>query len=193
MIIDINDIRAVRQIAGNVDEERVNIYIREAELLDLEPVIGADLYEKLTNIGTIVLDDAQTQLQDEDGGDTYIEAEGDLPNNEFKLLNGGYYKDECGVRHRFEGIKKALAYFSYARFVRNHSTQVTPFGIVNKLGDDSNPADARSIAAISADAHRIAEDYLAHAMKFWHCVERARANAAHGSNPRKKRFVAIGD
>ena len=69
MIIDINDIRAVRQIAGNVDEERVNIYIREAELLDLEPVIGADLYEKLTNIGTIVLDDAQTQLQDEDGGD----------------------------------------------------------------------------------------------------------------------------
>ena len=46
MIIDINDIRAVRQIAGNVDEERVNIYIREAELLDLEPVIGADLYEK---------------------------------------------------------------------------------------------------------------------------------------------------
>ena len=151
------------------------------------------MYEKLTNIGTIVLDDAQTQLQDEDGGDIYIEAEGDLPNNEFKLLNGGYYKDECGVRHRFEGIKKALAYFSYARFVRNHSTQVTPFGIVNKLGDDSNPADARSIAAISADAHRIAEDYLAHAMKFWHCVERARANAAHGSNPRKKRFVAIGD
>jgi len=194
MIISIEDIRAIRQIAANINEDRVNIYINEAELLDLQPVIGADLYEKLRNIGTIVLDEEQTKLLDENGEhEIILQYEEDLPINEYKLLNGGYYTDNCGVRHRFEGIKKALAYFAYARFVRNHSTHVTPFGVVQKLGDDSNPADARNIAAISADARKIGEDYLAHAMKFWHCVESARAHAAAAERPRKKKFIAIGD
>ena len=87
MIITIDDIRKIRQIAGNINADRVNIYIREAELLDIEPVIGAELYEKLTNIGEIVLDDENTQLLDETGDNAIIVAdENDLPLNEYKLL-----------------------------------------------------------------------------------------------------------
>lgn len=195
MMITIDDIRAIRQIAGNVNEERVNIYIREAELLDIEPVIGADLYEKLTNIGEIVLPDGETEILDETGDNSIIVAdENELPLNEYKLLNGGYYEDGSGVKHRFEGIKKALAYFAYARFVRNHGTQVTPFGVVNKLGDESQNADARSIAAVSADARKIGENWLNESMKFWRIVEDCRCSRSiTGARQHRRRFVPIGD
>ena len=192
MIITIDDIRKIRQIAGNINADRVNIYIREAELLDIEPVIGAELYEKLTNIGEIVLDDENTQLLDETGDNAIIVAdENDLPLNEYKLLCGGYYEDCGGVKHRFEGIKTALAYFAYARFVRNHSTAVTPFGVVNKLGDESSNADSRQIAAVSADARRIGENYLTEAMKFWSIVESCRCRK--NVRTHRRRFVPVGD
>lgn len=195
MMITINDIRAIRQVAANVSEDRVNIYIREAELLDIEPVIGAQLYETLTNVGNIALDEVGTQLLDETGQNYItIRDENELPLNEYKLLNGGYYEDEDGVRHRFEGIRKALAYFAYARFVRNHGTQVTPFGVVNKLGDESQNADSRSIAAVSADARRIGEMWLDESMKFWHIVEDCRCkNSVSGARTHRRRFLPIGD
>ena len=37
MIITVEDIRKVRDIARNIDEERVNVFIREAEVLDIIP------------------------------------------------------------------------------------------------------------------------------------------------------------
>lgn len=191
-MITIDDIRQVRQIAANIKDERVEIYIREAELLDIEPVIGAELYEQLTNVGEIVLDEDNTALLDETGDNAIVVAdENELPLNEYKLLNGGYYQDCNGVKHRFVGIKTALAYFAYARFVRNHSTAVTPFGVVNKLGDESSNADSRTIAAVSADARRIGESYLADAMKFWRIVEDCRCKT--GIRTHRRRFVPIGD
>lgn len=191
-MITIDDIRQVRQIAANIKDERVEIYIREAELLDIEPVIGAELYEQLTNVGEIVLDEDNTALLDETGDNAIVVAdENELPLNEYKLLNGGYYQDCAGVKHRFVGIKTALAYFAYARFVRNHSTAVTPFGVVNKLGDESSNADSRTIAAVSADARRIGESYLADAMKFWRIVEDCRCKT--GIRTHRRRFVPIGD
>ena len=49
MLITVDDIRKIRHIAKNIDPERVNIYIREAEMLDLMPRIGAEFYQKLSN------------------------------------------------------------------------------------------------------------------------------------------------
>lgn len=193
MIITIEDIRKIRQIAGNIKEDRVDIYIREAELLDIVPVIGAELYERVRCIGTITLDDAGTQLLDETGDNAIITAdENELPLNEYKLLNGGYYEDCHGVKCRFEGVKAAEAYFAYARFVRNHPVAVTPFGVVNKLGDESSQADSRTVAAVSADARRIGEMYLTEAMRFWSIVEQCRCRKGTARTHRR-RFVPIGD
>ena len=192
MMITVEDIRKIRQIAGNIKEDRVNIYIHEAELLDIAPVIGAELYEKLRNIGEITLDDAGTRLLDETGENAIIVADkNELPLNEYKLLNGGYYEDNNGVKCRFEGVKTALAYFAYARFIRNHPVAVTPFGVVSKLGDESSNADARTVAAVSADARRIGEMYLTEAMRFWGIVESCRSNK--GVQTHRRRFIPIGD
>lgn len=196
MMITIEDIRAIRQIAGNIQEDRVNIYIREAELLDLEPVIGAELYEKLSNVGQIMVNVGGTEyeLMDETGVNGILVCdENELPLNEYKLLNGGYYEDDNGVKHRFEGIRKALAYFAFARFVRNHQAQVTPFGVVTKIGDDSQALDSRGVASISNDAYKIASSYIDDAMRFWAIVTDCRKKSITGANTHRKKFIAVGD
>ena len=170
MIRTVNDIRNVRQVARNIDDSRVEIYIREAESLDILPAVGAEEYDRLT-AGT---------------------PDPELSGDEQLLLSGGTYEDEGGVKHRFEGLKVALAYLAYARFVRNHQLNVTPFGVVYKDGDESGQTDIRAIAAASKDAERIGQEYLAGTMAFWKSRTASGCKPGQGSRPRR-RFIPIGD
>ena len=192
MLIKVDDIRKVRQIAKNVSDERVEIYIREAESLDIIPRIGADFYQKLDNLGDIILGQTEDKLKTQDDCVIAVENEGDLPVNEWKFLFGGYYKDGCGVLRRMEGVRKALCYFAYARFVLQHSTNVTPFGVVSKMGDDSSAIDLRALTSLSSEARKIGEEYLSGTLAYWNEVR-----AVNDFNPvpkrAKRRFLAIGD
>lgn len=168
MIIDAGDISQYRPIAANIDLERVRIYIREAQTLDILPAIGAEEFERLND----------ERLQEKD-----------YSPEELLLLKGGTYTDKGGCLRHFEGLKAALAYLSYARFIRNHQLNVTPFGVVVKEGDESSPLDVRAVAAASKDAERIGQAYLADCVAFWKgsccCAEK---KVAH-----RRRFIAIGD
>lgn len=168
MIINTDYIRNYRPIAKNIDEARVEVYINEAEQLDIIPAIGAEEYQRLADESVILTEDERL------------------------LLNGGYYDGEehCGGMRRIAGIKAALAYLAYARFVRNHSTQVTPFGVVVKMGDESNPATDRGIATVADDAKSIGEAYLHEAVEYWQSV---RSCCATRKTKQSRRFVAIGD
>ncbi|MDE6500140.1 MAG: hypothetical protein K2K83_05490 [Rikenella sp.] len=167
MIIDAEYIRRYRPLARNIADERVAIYIDEAEKLDLLPAIGAELYQRFASLGQIAVDDCGAPLSDEEGTPIYALREGDLPTAEHKLLNGGYYTDGSGCKHQFEGLRTALAYLAYGRFVRNHAASVTPYGVVTKLGEDSTPADARTVASVASDATRIGQEHLAAALRYW--------------------------
>ena len=68
MLIKVEDIREIRQIAKNIADERIEIYIKEAESLDVIPYIGADFYQKLSDLGDIVLSDTGQYLKDHDYG-----------------------------------------------------------------------------------------------------------------------------
>lgn len=188
MIITVDYIRKYRPLAKNICDDRVNIYIREAEQIDILPAIGADLYKKFSQLGDILVD--EKRLEDEDGEHIYALEEGELPTEEYKLLNGGYYTDDCGTEHFFMGLKAALAYLAYARMIRNHSTNVTTYGVVVKSGEDSTPADARTISAAALDAQRIGEDYLAAAVRYWKYATECSRPAKSVSRPR---FVPIGN
>ncbi len=192
MIITIDTIQKYRPMAANIKPEAINVYIRESEQLDILPAIGAELYRRYSQLGEI---DAgtDTQLQDENGNRIYILDEGELPTEEYKLLNGGFYTDQTGQIRRFEGLKAAHAYLAYARFVRNHSTQVTPFGVVQKMGDNSNTASDRNIAAVSKDAERIGEAHLQDAIAYWKDWHIQHGQKAQKPARRRKRFTAIGD
>lgn len=169
MIITVNDIRAYRQVAKNIDDAKVETYIREAQSLDILPAIGAEEFDRLN---------AETPSPE-------------LSSDEQLLLNGGVYEDSAGIKRRFEGLKAALAYLAYARFIRNHQLNVTPFGVVFKEGDESSTTDIRAIAAASKDAERIGQVYLAEAVAFW--KSREGAGNASGSRTHRRRFIPIGD
>ena len=193
MLIDVKDLQSVRQMAQNIKNERIEIYIREAETLDILPRIGAEFYQKLSNLGDIVLGEAREYLLVNDDNHIAVENEGDLPINEWKFLYGGYYRDRCGVLRRMEGIKKALCYFTYARFVLQHGTNVTPFGVVSKMGDESSSVDLRTLNAVSAEARKIGEEYLSQTLAYWEEVKAVGDYEIGSRKPIKKRFLAIGD
>ncbi len=167
MIIDVEYIRRYRPLARNIADDRVAVYIAEAEKLDILPAIGAELYQRFASIGTIAVDDSGAPLLDDAGTPICALREGELPTTEHKLLNGGYYTDAEGCLRHFEGLRTALAYLAYGRFVRNHAASVTPYGVVTKLGEDSTPADARTVASVASDATRIGQEHLAAALRYW--------------------------
>ena len=192
MLIKVDDIRKIRQVAKNIPDEKIEIYIREAESLDIIPYIGAAFYQKLNNIGDIKLDEVGNYLRDHDDTIISTQNEDDLPINEWKFLNGGYYKTQNGELKHFEGIRIAICYYSYARFVLMHSTQVSPFGVVTKMGDESNASDLKTITAISAEARKIADEYLRQSMEYWNEV-RSVTDFKPGTARKRRRFIPIGD
>lgn len=192
MLINVDDIRKVRQIAKNIPDDRIEIYIREAESLDVIPYIGAAFYQKLSDLGDIILGKTEGYLIDHDSEAISVGNEYDLPINEFKFLNGGYYKSKSGELKRIEGIRKAICYYSYARFILMHSTRITPFGVVTKMGDESTSSDIRATTAMSAEAKKIADEYLRQCLEYWNEVREV-CDFKTGSAKRRRKFIAIGD
>lgn len=199
-LIEVDDIRAVRPLAENIDEARVNVYIDEAERLDILPAIGGEIFKTLRNVGVIMVDEQGTELQDEAGNTIKTLDEGDLPADVQLLLNGGYWDTDkdggCGCCKgggviRFEGIRAAECYFAYARLIRNNSVNVTRFGVVIKEADDSSPASGQQIAAISNDAYKIGAEYLRVTIEWWNATHPATADKMKEGKRRK--FVAVGD
>ncbi len=191
-LIDIDTIRTFRPVAENIDAERVNIYIDEAERLDILPAIGGELFKMLRNLGVITIDEDGTQLADEDGTPIVSMEEGELPSDVHFLLDGGYWdRGDCGGVVRFEGIRAAEAYFAYARLVRNNSYSVTRFGVVVKESDDSSPASGTAIAAIAGDAYKIGEEYLRGTIAWWNATHAAQGDKL--TPVRRRKFVAVGD
>lgn len=169
MIISVEDIRKYREIALNTQKNRVEIFIRETEELDIIPLLGVDEYDRLA--------DEHTELTDA----------------EKLLLSGGTWIDGCGTSQRFAGLKAAEAYIVFARFIKTHPLQVTPYGVVVKDGEDSVAASAQSIMSVSKDSEKIGRQYLADAIKYWHYVS-GTPSCGKGHIPASRpKFVAVGD
>lgn len=132
MIFSPEAIRAVRPIAENVnDSKRLIPYIDECEKFFLMKAIGP----------------AQYKLLDSDP----------KPENFETIMGGGFYDNN--TKH-FAGLRQAMGYLVYSRFVRNQNVNATAFGLVAKQGQFSDPVDDRSIVRIANDAEKIGLEYL---------------------------------
>lgn len=139
MLTTIENIRMVRDIAANLRDARIEPYIREVEDAYIMPALGAELYEQL-----------------------------DAHKTEDKLLmDGGYYNGPKG-RAYCHGLRKATAYFAYARLLRNNQVSVTAFGVVQKTGSYSQPSDSQQVATAIADTVKMAEIYLHSCVEYLH-------------------------
>jgi len=114
-LITRNDIAKYRQIAKTSNDAKLNEMILDAQMLDLQPLIGESLYNKLLA--------TPEEYQD--------------------LLEGDVYDAE-GIGYTNYGLKMVLAYFTYARHIMFSSVTDTAYSVVEKLNDSSRPADASS-------------------------------------------------
>ena len=108
MLITIDDIKTVREVANSVKANKLNPIIMDAEICDLRPLLGEELYNDITQRPTAT-------------------DKGDYP----KLISGGSYTYQ-GYPYSHPGLKGVLIDFAYARYRFFGNDTDTPFGVVEK-------------------------------------------------------------
>lgn len=103
-LVTIQDCRTYKQISNSVKKEIFEQYILDAQIQDLAPLLGEELYFQLLN---------NTEDHEE-------------------LLNGGNYVSN-GKTFYNVGLKCVLSHYAYARYMLFGSVVDTPFSQVEKL------------------------------------------------------------
>lgn len=127
-----------RDMSSHIDEDKINTYIRESEDIDIKSALGAALFMDLK----------------------------EYPEKYETLLNGGSYTDSCGETHSFSGLKRTLAYYTYARLVKNADGNLTRYGFVEKDSEYSNNVEFKKQLMAYNDAFSIANTYLKECVMF---------------------------
>ena len=125
-LITRNDIARYRQLSKTPHNEKLNEMILDAQLLDLQPLLGESLFNKI------------------------IAA----PAEYEELMTGGIYEHD-GISYTNYGLKMVLSYFTYARYMMFSSVTDTPFSVVEKLNSDSRPVETpvkKTIYSLNRDA-----------------------------------------
>lgn len=127
-----------RGMSVHVDEDKIETYIRESESIDIKSALGDALYLDVK----------------------------EHPEKYELLLDGGTYEDKCGEKKMFMGIKTALAYYTYARIVKNGDGNVTRYGFVQKEEEYSSLTGIKEKVMAYDDAFSIANRYLKECVRF---------------------------
>lgn len=127
-----------RDMSVHVDEDKIETYIRESESIDIKSALGDALYLDVK----------------------------EHPEKYELLLDGGTYEDKCGEKKMFMGIKTALAYYTYARIVKNGDGNVTRYGFVQKEEEYSSLTGIKEKVMAYDDAFSIANRYLKECVRF---------------------------
>ncbi len=126
-----SDFTDFRDISANIKDETLNIFIREAQFLDVKKFLGKELYS----------------LMQLDWNDTLKE-----------FVTPKYNDLWFGVGD-FNGYMNASIYYSYARFLLQQQVNVSRFGvesIQNEISEDVSNAQIRSK---TNDARKVALRY----------------------------------
>lgn len=133
-IIDVNDLIAYKGLPTTSANERLELYIREAHDLDLQPLLGVAF---------------MTKIRKEYPTDADI----------VKLVEGDTYLDSSGNELLYNGLKMVALEFAFARFVNRHQETVTSHSVVRKINEFSEPVSDQRIAAHVQDARGNAIEY----------------------------------
>jgi hypothetical protein len=114
-------------------------HIVTAQNLDIKPALGVVFFTDLIA--------------------NYLEA------NYQKLLKGDTYTFE-GESYEFVGLEPAIAAYTMARRRRGSASIDSPFGLVTKESQFSQPADSKAVAASIAEAQEIGIGYLDQAITY---------------------------
>lgn len=192
MILNSNDIRNVRPIAENInDPARLEPYIREAETLRLMDAIGANLYRWLDETdfsgpgpfqygGVTITEDRVLTTEDQVTKDQVS-----ITKDQYTaVMEGGYYDGG-----RSEGLKVAIAYIAYSRFIVNNPINATAFGVRYKDGEFSTRVEDNIIIRSSNEARNIGEAYLEKAINHLKALRLLTSCTEYKESPSRKMII----
>jgi hypothetical protein len=136
-------------IAVNIKPERLKVFIKKAQELDLKPFLGHALYYDLLS------------HFNEDG--TLKE---DAPQPYKDLVNGAEYLDDYGHIVLYEGIAPTMVYFTFARFIENDAVHYTATGPVIKRHDNGDALTSPEVVKLVQQQRSIANAYANDIEKF---------------------------
>lgn len=164
MLISSREVRGLtRDISASLRDERITPLIREAEDMYVRPAIGDALYIEL------------------------LEDEGKYP----VLLAGGVY--EAGGKKTYcTGLKKAIAYYAYAKIILNNQTNVTSWGVGQKNITESTPATPAALDKTYNDAKAVADRYMTECLAYIDAVIRGKCCGTGVEVSTKTKITSIG-
>jgi hypothetical protein len=136
-------------IAINIKPDRIKVFIRKAQELDLKPFLGYALYyDLIKNIN------ADGTIKDE------------APQHYKDLLNGSEYLDEHGHIVLYQGLQPVLAYFTFARFIEVDAVHYTATGPVIKHFDNAEALALTDITKLVQQQRSTANAYANETERF---------------------------
>lgn len=121
-LIERVDINNIRRLSTQVNfDDFVDNFVIEAQRFDIRPFLGEAFFYDVSSNPTET-------------------------NNE-KLLDGGEWV-YCDDDVEFDGLKVAIAYFSWSRYIQHAQANGTAYGIVIKLNDNSEPVTEEMISRL---------------------------------------------
>lgn len=161
-----------RPFSQNYSAERVAPAVLESQQADIKPQVGDTLFVRLLS-------------------PEYAGAE---PYKTF--LEGGVYTPCCGGQAVFDGLKTALAYYAYARLITSNVNYLGTTGLRTAVDNTAVKAEYDERERVRLDVRRMAESYMADALRYAHGVEELRALlpgcGCNGSGKRQQ-FMAVVD
>lgn len=131
----LSDLKIYKHLYDSFNSEQdIASYIVEAQLLDLKKWLG---------------DAFLLELVDQKTTNTLTEA------NKLAIFGGAYAYE--GQTYYTEGIRAALAYYTYARFIQKSGSMLTGIGALAPKDDLSDPVSPKTLALLRADAFESAE------------------------------------
>jgi hypothetical protein len=134
LIISLADLQQYRPV-GDLDNKRVDPYILEAQENDLRPILNDALYKDFV--------------------EKYSQA---TTPNYSELLNGKSWT-YCGQTVQFNGVKPMLCYYTLARIIANNQINIVPYGVVQKVVQQSQPVDAGTLKMQISELRSVAIRY----------------------------------
>lgn len=146
LMVFLADLILFKDVSQNMDEDRVNQSVREAQINELRSFVGDELYLALIT--------------------DYDEISDTFSQDRFNDLWFGVDYDYTGKTIRFHGLKAAIIYYTYARMLDNGQLNLTRSGAKSWQNDESEDTEQPQIATKVRNARSQALVYLSDAKKF---------------------------
>ena len=136
-------------LSVNIKPERIKVFVKKAQELDLKPFLGHALYYDF--------------IQNFNADGTLMD---NTPQQYIDLLNGTEYLDKYGHVVLYEGLMPMLVYFTFARFIEADAIHYTATGPIIKHHDNGDTLSPQEVTKLVQQQRSVANAHANEVEKF---------------------------